>query len=73
MKVSMLIKLNPVDELRFYENYQDLSEDSPYKTSDEINHNREIKCFFISTEECCGEVEAEWISVILKEEENAEV
>lgn len=76
MKVSQLLKLNPVDELRFYE-YSDtmvpsfIDEYTPYKSSDEVDLNREVEYFCVTIEVPLGEYENDWVSVILKEKENA--
>lgn len=76
MKVRELLKLNSVDKFRFYE-YSDtmdpsfIDEYTPYKAKYNINLDREVYSFATTIVFGCGEYEDDFISVILKEEENA--
>lgn len=78
MKVKELLSVVIYSELRFYEEkYIDdaysIDEHTPYKTLNEVDFNREVKHLFSSIGWFISEYENDWISVILKEEENAEV
>lgn len=76
MKVHELTSTNLNDEIRFYEESDItdslfIDEYTPYRHLSTVNLNREVKYFFITTEELFSEIEDYWISVILKEEQNA--
>lgn len=80
MKVHELISKCLYDQLRFYEdnynyyhNYCEIDEYTPYKTVNEVDLNREVKYLFPIIEGSNGEYENDWISIILKEEQNAQV
>lgn len=76
MNVQQLLSLNIYDELRFYEETDiddpySIDEYTPYKPSIQVNFNREVKYFFMSIEGSNGEIEDCWISIILKEKNDA--
>lgn len=78
MNVKQLLSVNIYSEVRFYEETDideaySIDEYTPYKTSNQVDFNREVSYLCSTVETFLETYEGNWISVILKEEENAEV
>lgn len=76
MNVRQLLSVNIYSELRFYEENDiedaySIDEYTPYKSSNQVDFNREVKYLCSSVECFLNEYENDWISAVLKEKDNA--